>query len=134
MIFLKRLMDIVVSTALSIIAIPICFVTALFIKLSDGGGVFSFQKRVGPKQPRLSNLWNFEQWIFNDDGDWKEKGKVNKVTNIGKFLRKSRIDELPQLWNVFKGDISLMRSATRICWTSEALYWTNPVLQRSPHY
>ena len=45
---------------------------------------------------------------FTDNGDWKEKGKENYVTKVGSFLRKTRIDELPQLWDVLMGQLSLI--------------------------
>ena len=75
--------------------------------MEDGKEIFSYQKRIGHNN-QVIELVKFRTMLFNDDGDWREKGKVNKVTKIGAFLRTTRLDEFPQLWNVLKGDISLI--------------------------
>ena len=46
--------------------------------------------------------------LFTDNGDWQNQDKVNRVTKVGNFLRRTRLDELPQLWNVLRGDVSLI--------------------------
>ncbi|MES2088276.1 MAG: sugar transferase [Patescibacteria group bacterium] len=104
---LKRLMDIVISIPLLIIPVltyPFVFIA---MKLEDGRPVFSSQTRVGKNNHKV-RLLKFRTMSFNDDGDWKGLGKVNKVTKVGAFLRKTRLDEFPQLWNVLRGDISLI--------------------------
>ncbi len=104
---LKRLMDIVI--ALPLLAIPLITYPLAWIamKIEDGGSVLIYQNRVG-KNNRSVRLLKFRTMLFNDEGDWKEKGKQNRVTKVGAFLRKTRLDEFPQLWNVLKGDISLI--------------------------
>lgn len=102
----KRLMDISISSLLLLLSLPFYPFVMLAIKLDDGGTAWSFQTRVGENN-RLVNIIKFRTMtIANDDGRWGKK--ENKVTRIGKFLRKSRIDELPQLFNVLRGDISLI--------------------------
>lgn len=104
---LKRIMDIIISLPLMVITIisyPFVFVA---LKLEDGGSIFSRQKRIGQNN-QIIELLKFRTMLFNDDGDWHNKGMVNKVTNVGKFLRRTRVDEFPQLWNVLKGDVSLI--------------------------
>lgn len=103
---LKRLMDIAAASSLglvSLISYPFVYV---LIKLDDGGVIFSEQERIG-KDNKIIKMLKFRTMTrANDGAQW---GKVeNKVTRIGKFLRKTRIDELPQLWNVLRGDISLI--------------------------
>ncbi len=104
---LKRLMDIVISLPLflaSLIAYPFIY---LAIKFDDKGVIFSHQIRIGQNNKPI-DLLKFRTMLFNDAGEWKEKGKENRVTRIGEFLRKTRLDEIPQLWNVLVGNISLI--------------------------
>ncbi len=104
--FLKRAMDILIAFVLGIVSLVVYPFVILAIKLDDRGEIFSYQTRVGQNN-MLINIMKFRTMtIANDNAKW---GKVdNKVTRVGKFLRKSRIDELPQLWNVLRGDISLI--------------------------
>lgn len=104
---LKRIMDILIAIPALIISVPFILFGAIAIKLEDGGEIFSFQKRVG-RNNKLVNLVKLRTMNFNDDGDWHNRGKTNEVTQIGKLLRKTRIDELPQLWNVLAGEVSLI--------------------------
>ena len=105
--FLKRVMDIVISLPLWLVSFIIYPFVFLAIKLEDGGEIFSHQRRVG-KNNQIIELLKFRTMLFNDGGEWQEKGKVNRVTRVGAFLRKTRLDEFPQLWNVLRGDISLI--------------------------
>ena len=104
---LKRLMDIIISIPL--LAIPIITYPFILIaiKLEDGGPVFTFQDRIGRSNHPIRIL-KFRTMLFNDNGDWRNKGLINRVTRVGDFLRKTRLDEFPQLWNVLRGDISLI--------------------------
>lgn len=104
---LKRSMDIVVSAVLGVLSLPLYPLVFLALWLDDGGGMWSRQERVG-KNSKPIRLLKFRTMSFDDGGKWEGEGRVNKVTRVGKFLRAYRIDELPQLWNVLAGDISLI--------------------------
>ncbi len=104
---LKRMMDISLSFilfALSLIFYPFIF---LFIKLDDGGPIFIKQERVGERN-RLIKILKFRSMSRDDQGHYGDDMEPNTVTKVGKFLRKTRLDELPQLINVLKGDLSLI--------------------------
>lgn len=103
--FLKRIMDIILSFVLGIISIAFYPFVYIAIKLDDGGDVFIKQERVG-KDGKNIILHKFRSMSRNEMDLTKRNG--NRVTNVGNFLRKTRIDELPQLWNVLVGDISLI--------------------------
>ncbi len=103
---IKRIMDLVLSGVLSIPFFIIYPFVALAIKLEDKGEVLIAQDRVG-EHGQLIRLLKFRSMTGNEDGKWVSEGTV-RVTKVGMFLRKSRIDELPQLIAVFKGDISLI--------------------------
>lgn len=103
--FLKRAMDIVLSFILGIGSLVFYPFVFLVIKLDDGGRVFIKQNRVG-KDGKEIYLYKFRS-MGRNEMDLKSN-KENNVTRVGNFLRKTRIDELPQLWNVFVGDISLI--------------------------
>ena len=103
--FLKRVMDIVLGVVLGTISLIFYPFVYIAIKLDDGGGIFISQERVG-KDGKIIKLHKFRSMSRNEVD--LSSDTENRVTKIGKFLRKSRIDELPQLWNIFAGDISLI--------------------------
>jgi lipopolysaccharide/colanic/teichoic acid biosynthesis glycosyltransferase len=98
--FMKRGMDIILSGIIAIVSLIFYPFVIAAIKFDDGGPVFFYQKRVG-KNNGIIQIIKFRSMGIDDAGK-------HAVTRIGKILRKSRIDELPQLWNVLKGDISLI--------------------------
>jgi lipopolysaccharide/colanic/teichoic acid biosynthesis glycosyltransferase len=105
---LKRVMDVVTSLiagAVSLAAYP--FIIAA-IKLDDGGPVFIFQDRIGQAGQPI-RLCKFRTMTGNDSGEYGAEGTTSlRVTRVGRFLRVTRLDELPQLWNVILGDLSLI--------------------------
>jgi len=103
---LKRMMDVAIASALGIVSLifyPFVFVA---IKFEDGGQVFITQERIGAGN-RIIKLWKFRSMRGSDAGKWVTEGD-DRITRVGKFLRRSRIDELPQLWNIIRGDMSLI--------------------------
>jgi exopolysaccharide biosynthesis polyprenyl glycosylphosphotransferase len=96
--FLKRIMDVVLSSLAGIIALIILPFAAFLIKLDDKGSIFFEQERVG-KNNKIIKVKKFR--TMKEDGS-------KEITKIGKFLRAVRIDELPQLWSVFNGDMSMI--------------------------
>ena len=103
---LKRFTDILCSSfglVVSSILYPFVY---LAIKIDDGGPAFITQERIGQGN-KLIQIYKFRTMTGNDKGKWLVKND-NRVTRVGKILRCSRIDELPQLWNVLKGDLSLV--------------------------
>ena len=107
--FGKRLFDIVASGIGLIVLFPVMLVIGVIIKITSPGPVFFVQKRVG-KNFKEFNLYKFRSMVVNADkiGPSVTKGNDKRITRIGRFLRKTKLDELPQLWNVLKGDMSLV--------------------------
>ncbi len=104
--FLKRAMDIFLSLILGIISLIFYPFVYIAIKLDDGGNIFIRQNRIGQNNHNIQIL-KFRTMSVDDSGEG-EVDRASKITHVGKFLRGSRIDELPQLWNVLRGDISLI--------------------------
>ncbi len=104
---LKRVMDIVLSSILLIVSIPFDIFAMIAIKLEDGGPVFLVQERVG-KNNKLFKIVKFRTMSGSDHGEYTEGKSELQVTKVGNFLRRSRIDEFPQFWNVITGDLSLV--------------------------
>lgn len=117
----KRLIDIVVAlTALAVLS-PLFLIVALGVKLTDGGSVFFRQKRVG-LNGRVFDFFKFRSMVVDAEAKKSELIKQNKhsnsitfkmcrdprVTWVGRILRKTSIDELPQLWNVLIGEMTLV--------------------------
>jgi len=103
----KRIIDVVVALPAAIIAWIVYPFIACAIKLEDGGPVFVLLPRVG--QDEVIQIKKFRSMSGNDAGDYGQSGTTQLfVTRVGKFLRVSRLDELPQLWSVVRGDLSLI--------------------------
>ena len=107
--FGKRIFDIIASLVGMIILTPILFIIILWIKFSSKGPLFYIQKRVG-KDFREFNLYKFRSMIVDADkqGPSVTSGDDNRITKVGKIIRRTKIDELPQLLNVLKGNMSLV--------------------------
>ncbi len=105
---LKRLSDIVLATlGLLIFALPLLIVVAPLIWLEDRGPVFFFQPRVGRNRAPF-NIAKFRTMKSDGGGDAYTGKSDARITRVGRFLRASRLDEVPQLWNVLVGDMSLI--------------------------
>ena len=103
----KRILDVTVAFFFGIFTLIFYPFAILAIYLEDHGKPFIYQERVG-KGGRRFKLVKFRSMTRNEDrGGWIGESE-NKITRVGAFLRKSRIDEFPQLWNVLKGDLSLI--------------------------
>jgi exopolysaccharide biosynthesis polyprenyl glycosylphosphotransferase len=108
--YLKRLFDVLASAVALIICAPIAALISLFIWMKDGSPVFFRQERVG-RDGRRFILFKFRTMRHGSDHaeeDIYTREDDRRVTSLGRWLRKLRMDELPQLWNALKGDISLI--------------------------
>lgn len=104
----KRVMDIVSASLVGVVSLIFFPFVALAIKIDDRGAIFITQDRVGRFQKPIKVV-KFRSMSGNDMGDYGEGGKTKlRITRVGKWLRILRIDELPQLWNVLVGDLSLV--------------------------
>lgn len=104
--FLKRVMDIVIALPLFLVSLILFPFVAIAIWIQDRGDVFIVQERIG-RNNKLIRIYKIRTMTGSDVGDAVLKSELT-VTKLGSFLRKSRIDELPQLWNVLRGDLSLI--------------------------
>ncbi|MBS6501065.1 MAG: sugar transferase [Clostridium sp.] len=105
----KRIFDFLVSLIGIIILSPIFVIVSIAIKLDSRGEVLFLQKRVG-RYGKEFNIYKFRTMVTNAEKIGKQitVGKDSRITRVGAFLRKFKIDELPQLFNVLKGDMSLV--------------------------
>ncbi|MBQ9047901.1 MAG: sugar transferase [Solobacterium sp.] len=106
----KRLFDIFFALVLLVIASPICLVTAIAIKLTDGGPVLYKQTRL-TQYGRPFEIYKFRSMRVDAEKDGKARlasQNDDRITGVGKFIRSCRIDELPQLINILKGDMSVV--------------------------
>lgn len=107
--FGKRIFDIVATLIGGILLLPLIVIIIVWIKTTSKGPLFYVQERVGINFKEF-NLYKFRTMIVNADkvGPSVTSGDDPRITKIGKILRKTKIDELPQLINVLKGDMSLV--------------------------
>jgi len=106
---LKRIIDIFFSILILVLSSPLLLVVAFLINLGSAGGVIYSQNRVG-LNGKVFKVFKLRSMRANAEKNGVEWSKENdpRITKIGKFIRATRIDEIPQCWNVLKGDMSLI--------------------------
>ncbi len=128
--FMRRAFDIVASLAGLIAVAPLMLLTALAIKLEDGGNVFYRQERVG-LDGKIFTLLKFRSMRENAEKDgvpaWAQEGD-SRATRVGRFIRMVRIDELPQFLNVLQGDMAIIGPRP------ERPFFVNQFSKVIPHY
>ena len=106
--FFKRVIDVVASCgALLVLAVPLAAVTVWLHFANKGAGAFFFQERPG-KGGKIFKVVKFKTMTDERNAYGKLLPDAQRLTKVGRFVRSTSIDELPQLWNVFKGDMSLI--------------------------
>jgi len=127
---LKRLMDIVISLLILLVSSPIIILTAIAIKIDSEGSVFFKQERLG-QNGKPFNVYKFRSMIKDAEKYtgpvWSQKNDP-RVTRMGKFVRKVRIDEIPQMLNVLKGEMSLVGPRP------ERAFFVEKLSQEIPYY
>lgn len=106
---IKRALDIVISAIAIVIASPIMLICAIAIKLDDGGPILFKQNRI-TINGKIFNVLKFRSMIVDADKDGAKKAVSDddRITRVGKVIRACRMDELPQLFNILRGDMSLV--------------------------
>lgn len=126
----KRLFDLVVSGGLLIVTLPIMLVTALLIRLESRGTVFYTQERVGQFGKHFT-IYKFRSMFSDAEKDglpvWA-RHKDDRTTGVGRFIRRTRIDELPQVLNVFLGQMSFVGPRP------ERPYFVDELAAQIPYY
>lgn len=106
----KRTFDVIASLIGLIVGIPLIFIFGILIKLEDNGPIIYKQERLG-KDHKKFNVYKLRSMKTDAEkiggAQWAKKND-DRVTKVGKFIRKTRIDEIPQLFNILKGDMSLI--------------------------
>lgn len=119
--YIKRFMDVILATIALVVLSPIFLIIAIAIKIESKGPVFFKHTRIG-KNGKIIKLYKFRSMVINAEEliksftpeqmkEYKENYKLTndpRITKIGKFLRKTSLDKLPQLLNIIKGDLSII--------------------------
>ncbi len=137
---IKRLFDVTFAGSAIIALSPLLIAVALAVKLQDGGPVFFMQKRMG-RGNRFFNMYKFRsmtQALCDKDGNQSASKNDQRITKVGRFIRGTSIDELPQLFNVLLGDMSLVGprphatgslAGDKLFWEVDLRYWQRHCLK-----
>jgi exopolysaccharide biosynthesis polyprenyl glycosylphosphotransferase len=125
----KRLIDIVGSFIAIVILSPVYLILALGVKLSSPGPIIYSHTRIG-KNGNPFTIYKFRSMVNNAESNGPELSSKSdcRVTKLGRFLRKTRLDEIPQFFNVIKGDMSLVGPRP------ERQYFIDKITTKAPHY
>ncbi|MGY2132483.1 sugar transferase [Hymenobacter sp. HD11105] len=126
---LKRVIDVVGSGLFLLLAWPVYAVTAVMVKLSSPGPVFYSQERIG-RQGVPFRIYKFRSMYIDAEecGPALSSDHDPRITPWGRFMRKVRLDELPQFWNVIKGEMSIVGPRP------ERQFFINQIIKIAPHY
>ncbi|AHM61792.1 exopolysaccharide biosynthesis polyprenyl glycosylphosphotransferase [Flammeovirgaceae bacterium 311] len=126
---LKRAFDVAFSLGVLAVISPFLLMVALIIKLTSRGPIFFVQERIG-KDGQPFNIYKFRSMRIDAEKFGPALSSTNdpRITCWGRFMRKTRIDELPQFFNVLKGDMAIVGPRP------ERQYWINQIIETSPHY
>lgn len=125
----KRAIDVVVSALALLVLLPVFLIVAVAIKCDSRGSVFYAQERVG-RHNRPFRIIKFRTMVQNAESGVPQLSREGdpRITRLGRFMRKYRIDELPQFWNVLKGDMSIVGPRP------ERQYYVDQIVRRAPAY
>ena len=131
---MKRVFDFVIALCGSVLLAPVFLITAVAVKLDSPGPVFFRQERVGRRGERF-RIFKFRTMVANKTG-WGRRFTIlgdKRVTRVGRWLRDFKLDELPQLFNVIKGEMSLVGPRPEVPEFVD-LFWEEfePILQARP--
>lgn len=105
--YMKRFLDIILSGLALIVLSPVYLVAAILVRIKLGSPVIFIQKRPG-KDNKIFNMYKFRTMTDKRDGQGNLLPDDERLTSFGKILRSTSLDELPELWNIFKGDMSIV--------------------------
>jgi lipopolysaccharide/colanic/teichoic acid biosynthesis glycosyltransferase len=105
--FFKRLFDILFSLSLLVVLSPVLLIVAIALYFANDGSVFFYQKRPG-KGEKIFQIMKFKTMNDKVDANGKLLSDTERLTKTGRFVRKTSLDEIPQLINILKGDMSLI--------------------------
>ena len=137
---IKRLLDAACAGAAIFFLSPLLIVVALAIKLQDGGPIFFVQRRMG-RGNRFFDMYKFRSMsvaLCDKEGNVSASKDDQRITRVGKFIRSTSIDELPQLFNVLLGDMSLVgprphaigsQAGSKLFWEVDLRYWQRHCLK-----
>lgn len=126
---LKRIVDISLSLLALLILLPLFMVLGVLVKWSSAGPVFFRQERIG-KYGRPFHIYKFRSMYCDAEKDGPQLSSSNdpRITPIGRWMRRTRMDEVPQFWNVLKGDMSLVGPRP------ERQHFIDAIMEVAPHY
>jgi exopolysaccharide biosynthesis polyprenyl glycosylphosphotransferase len=127
--FFKRAFDILFSSLVILIGLPLFALLAVLVWLGSKGPVFYMQERIG-LHGHPFEIVKFRSMYLNaeDGGPQLSSEDDPRITKMGKFLRQSRLDEIPQFWNVLMGDMSVVGPRP------ERRYYIERIVEKAPHY
>ena len=126
---IKNIIDIVLSILALAVLSPLCIFLIIGVKLSSKGPVFYSHERIG-RYGKPFTIYKFRSMYVNAELNGPELSSKNdtRITKFGRFMRKSRLDEIPNFFNVIKGDMSLVGPRP------ERKYYIEKITKRAPHY
>jgi exopolysaccharide biosynthesis polyprenyl glycosylphosphotransferase len=126
---LKQFLDIILSLMALLVSSPLCLFLILGVKLSSKGPIFYKQERIG-RTGKPFTIYKFRSMLVNAEVNGPELSSKNdcRVTRFGRYMRKARLDEIPNFYNVLRGDMSLVGPRP------ERQYFIDQIVQKAPQY